>query len=137
MHEQVRKTAEAALEAIEGGMCVVIGLQSTGEANTSASREEQGDVLDDFVSGGCLIRAAANCSGHPIAMSASDATRQELCCFSVTPLVQTGNLLKESTHHPSKPGKENSAHCLLPLHPFVWQSFCLSYQDVPVSWALP
>ena len=71
MHEQVRKTAEAALEAIEGGMCVVIGLQSTGEANTSASREEQGDVLDDFVSGGCLIRAAANCSGHPIAMPAS------------------------------------------------------------------
>ena len=48
---QVRKTAEAALKAIDGGMCVVIGLQSTGEANTSASREELGDVLDDFVSG--------------------------------------------------------------------------------------
>ena len=31
------KTAEAALEAIEGGMCVVIGLQSTREANTSAT----------------------------------------------------------------------------------------------------
>ena len=56
MHEQVRKTAEAALEAIDGGMCVVIGLQSTGEANTSASREEQGDMLDDFVSGERVIR---------------------------------------------------------------------------------
>lgn len=55
---QVRKTAEAALEAIDGGMCVVIGLQSTGEANTSASREELGDVLDDFVSGEGLIRPA-------------------------------------------------------------------------------
>ena len=51
MPAQVRKTAEAALEAIDGGMCVVIGLQSTGEANTSASLEEQGNVLEDFVSG--------------------------------------------------------------------------------------
>ena len=57
--EQVRKTAEAALEAIEGGMCVVIGLQSTGEANTSATREELGDVLDDFVSGERLTAPAA------------------------------------------------------------------------------
>ena len=59
MPAQVRKTAEAALEAINGGMCVVIGLQSTGEANTSASLEEQGNVLEDFVSGECLIRLAA------------------------------------------------------------------------------
>ena len=51
---QVRKTAEAALEAIDSGMCVVIGLQSTGEANATATREEQGDVLDDFVSGDSL-----------------------------------------------------------------------------------
>ena len=50
----MRKTAEAALEAIDSGMCVVIGLQSTGEANATATREEQGDVLDDFVSGDSL-----------------------------------------------------------------------------------
>ena len=51
---QVRKTAEAALEAIDAGMCVVIGLQSTGEANTTATRDECGDTLDDFVSGACV-----------------------------------------------------------------------------------
>jgi len=47
---QVHKTAQVAQEAIRDGMCVVIGLQSTGEANTNATREESGDVLDDFVS---------------------------------------------------------------------------------------
>ena len=31
-------------------MCVVIGLQSTGEANTTQVREQSGDVLEDFVS---------------------------------------------------------------------------------------
>lgn len=29
---------------------MVIGLQSTGEANTNQTRDEEGDVLDDFVS---------------------------------------------------------------------------------------
>ncbi len=53
MPVQVRKTADAALEAIDAGMCVVIGLQSTGEANTTATRDECGDTLDDFVSGAC------------------------------------------------------------------------------------
>ncbi len=47
---QVHKTAQVAQEAIRDGMSVVIGLQSTGEANTNATREESGDVLDDFVS---------------------------------------------------------------------------------------
>lgn len=31
-------------------MCVVIGLQSTGEANTNQMRDEQGDDLEDFIS---------------------------------------------------------------------------------------
>lgn len=60
---QVRKTAEAALEAIDNGMCVVIGLQSTGEANTTASREECGDTLDDFVSG-------ESAASHPLSCPA-------------------------------------------------------------------
>ena len=47
---QVHKTAQVAQEAIRDGMAVVIGLQSTGEANTNATRDECGDVLDDFVS---------------------------------------------------------------------------------------
>ena len=42
--------ARLALEAIADGMCVVIGLQSTGEANTKASLEETGETMDDFVS---------------------------------------------------------------------------------------
>ena len=28
----------------------MIGLQSTGEANTNQTRDEEGDILDDFVS---------------------------------------------------------------------------------------
>ena len=47
---QVPETARIALDAIEGGMCVVIGLQSTGEANTVAVKELIGDSMDDFVS---------------------------------------------------------------------------------------
>lgn len=47
---QVPDTAKLALEAVAEGMCVVIGLQSTGEANTSQVREASGDVMDDFVS---------------------------------------------------------------------------------------
>lgn len=31
-------------------MCVVIGLQSTGEANTNQMRDEHGDELEDFIS---------------------------------------------------------------------------------------
>jgi hypothetical protein len=31
-------------------MCVVIGLQSTGEANTNHVREQMGDVLEDHIS---------------------------------------------------------------------------------------
>ena len=31
-------------------MCCVIGLQSTGEANTNQTRDEEGDSMDDFVS---------------------------------------------------------------------------------------
>lgn len=39
-----------ALEAVANGMCVVIGLQSTGEANTTAQREKTRDDFDDYVS---------------------------------------------------------------------------------------
>lgn len=47
---QVPETAKLALEAVADGMCVVIGLQSTGEANTTHVRELTGDVMEDFVS---------------------------------------------------------------------------------------
>ena len=47
---QVRECAKLANESVAAGMCVVIGLQSTGEANTNQTRDEEGDILDDFVS---------------------------------------------------------------------------------------
>ena len=37
--------------ALEEGKCVVIGLQSTGEARTADVVAERGEVLDDYVSG--------------------------------------------------------------------------------------
>ena len=48
--EQVKECSRLAQEAVRDGMCVVIGLQSTGEANTSSERSLKGDELDDFVS---------------------------------------------------------------------------------------
>jgi len=47
---QVRECAKLANDAVASGLCCVIGLQSTGEANTNQTREEEGDCLDDFVS---------------------------------------------------------------------------------------
>lgn len=47
---QVRECAKLANQSVASGLCVVIGLQSTGEANTNQTRDEEGDVLDDFVS---------------------------------------------------------------------------------------
>lgn len=37
--------------ALMEGKCVVIGLQSTGEARTADAVAERGEELDDFVSG--------------------------------------------------------------------------------------
>lgn len=50
MLQQVRGCAELANKAVADGMCCVIGLQSTGEANTNQMRDEQGDEMDDFIS---------------------------------------------------------------------------------------
>lgn len=47
---QVPATADLALKAVADGLCVVIGLQSTGEATMTQAREALGDVMDDFVS---------------------------------------------------------------------------------------
>ncbi len=38
-------------QALQDGQCVVIGLQTTGEARTAELVSEQGSELDDFVSG--------------------------------------------------------------------------------------
>lgn len=47
---KVRHVVQIAKEAIKNGKCVVIGLQSTGEARTLEQIEESGNELTDFVS---------------------------------------------------------------------------------------
>lgn len=47
---KVKYAVEAAHEAIKNGKCVVIGLQSTGEARTLEEFNIQGGELIDFVS---------------------------------------------------------------------------------------
>lgn len=48
---QVPNLVQMAKTALEEGKCVVIGLQSTGEARTADVVAERGEELDDFVSG--------------------------------------------------------------------------------------
>ncbi|XP_077995470.1 protein strawberry notch homolog 1-like [Glandiceps talaboti] len=47
---KVKHAVRLAREAVKDGKCVVIGLQSTGEARTLDILEEQGGELNDFVS---------------------------------------------------------------------------------------
>lgn len=47
---KVRRVVQLAREDVKNGKCVVIGLQSTGEARTLEALEEGGGELNDFVS---------------------------------------------------------------------------------------
>ncbi|XP_076019895.1 protein strawberry notch homolog 1 [Genypterus blacodes] len=47
---KVRRVVQLAREDVQNGKCVVIGLQSTGEARTLEALEEGGGELNDFVS---------------------------------------------------------------------------------------
>uniref|UniRef100_A0A8D0A5B0 Protein strawberry notch homolog 1 n=3 Tax=Sander lucioperca TaxID=283035 RepID=A0A8D0A5B0_SANLU len=47
---KVRRVVQLAREEVQNGKCVVIGLQSTGEARTLEALEEGGGELNDFVS---------------------------------------------------------------------------------------
>uniref|UniRef100_A0A673ZJE8 Protein strawberry notch homolog 1 n=1 Tax=Salmo trutta TaxID=8032 RepID=A0A673ZJE8_SALTR len=47
---KVRRVVQLAREEVKNGKCVVIGLQSTGEARTLEALEEGGGELNDFVS---------------------------------------------------------------------------------------
>uniref|UniRef100_A0A8D3BPU8 Protein strawberry notch homolog 1 n=1 Tax=Scophthalmus maximus TaxID=52904 RepID=A0A8D3BPU8_SCOMX len=47
---KVRRVVQLAREEVQNGKCVVIGLQSTGEARTLEALEEGGGELTDFVS---------------------------------------------------------------------------------------
>lgn len=46
---KVTHTVELAKQAIKDGKCVVIGLQSTGEARTMEAIDDADGELDDFV----------------------------------------------------------------------------------------
>lgn len=48
---QVPRLVRMSQEALQEGKCVVIGLQSTGEARTADVVAERGEYLDDYVSG--------------------------------------------------------------------------------------
>ena len=50
-YAQVPWLVGMAKKALDEDKCVVIGLQSTGEARTADLVAERGDELDDFVSG--------------------------------------------------------------------------------------
>ena len=51
MHDcQVKHTVALVREAVKHGKCVVIGVQSTGEAGTVDQLEKCGGELDEFVS---------------------------------------------------------------------------------------
>ena len=57
--QQVPGLVRLAKEALAENKCVVIGLQSTGEARTADVVAERGEELDDFVSGPKVASAAS------------------------------------------------------------------------------
>lgn len=65
---KVPEVVRQAREAVQRGQCVVIGLQTTGEAATEASKERLGDAYTSFVSGpkvrGCRCHAWGCCCMH-------------------------------------------------------------------------
>lgn len=62
---QVKECSRLAQEAVQDGMCVVIGLQSTGEANTSSERALKGDEMDDFVSVRVRVQGFGSAKSQP------------------------------------------------------------------------
>lgn len=91
---QVPWLVQMAKEALAEGKCVVIGLQSTGEARTADVVSEKGEELDDFVSGPrvrcCLPRLSVHlpkaCSAqlHMLARAVVRPVHVEgswVCCY--------------------------------------------------------
>lgn len=76
MLAQVPACARLAQEAVASGMCAVIGLQSTGEANTKASAELD-DVMDDFISAPQVVLTQFLLKQFPVTMP-KDMSRHSL-----------------------------------------------------------
>lgn len=62
MASKVPAAARLAQAALEAGKCVVIGLQSTGEARTDGVVAQYGNELDDWVSGEHQAQNTAQCT---------------------------------------------------------------------------
>jgi uncharacterized membrane protein len=71
-------TAQVARQAVADGMCVVIGLQSTGEANTKSALDEAGAELDDFVSAPKVIMQHFLERQFPVRAALTDAELRQL-----------------------------------------------------------
>ncbi|KAG8146091.1 putative Strawberry notch 1-like protein, partial [Naja naja] len=102
---KVKRVVQLAREEIKNGKCVVIGLQSTGEARTLEALEEGGGELNDFVStakntgflsqgkGGCFNPSSRNISQLLIGRSCSACW--ELTCLSRVTTVPQDSPCKE------------------------------------------
>jgi hypothetical protein len=89
VHLQVPECARLALEAIndkENPMAVVIGLQSTGEANVTSQRDEEGDELEDFVSAPKMILINFLRRHFPVESALVDNRTVEMLTHSVRSL---------------------------------------------------
>ena len=96
---QVRECAKLANESVAAGLCVVIGLQSTGEANTNQTREEEGDVLDDFVSAPKRILSLFISKHFPTDSCDMESHELDLLQHQVTALKMPSRTLLGASRH--------------------------------------
>lgn len=71
--------------ALEEGKCVVIGLQSTGEARTADVVAERGEILDDYVSGPRVLLTASQ-TPSPLPGFLLSAHRRSATCHCMSKL---------------------------------------------------
>ena len=79
---QVPWLVHMAKQALAEGKCVVIGLQSTGEARTADVVSERGEELDDFVSGPRVSSSPHICDAGMLGPIYEPCSMHELCLIS-------------------------------------------------------
>ena len=83
---QVPWLVQMAKQALAEGKCVVIGLQSTGEARTADVVSERGEELDDFVSGPRVSSSPHICDAGMLGFICEPCSMHEepeLCLMSI------------------------------------------------------
>lgn len=101
---KVPECARLALKAVEDGMAVVIGLQSTGEANMNTKLAEAGSELDDYVSAPQMILYNFIQNHWPDCSDMSDASLNSLQS-QVYHTVQTWSALPTCAEMAQRHGK--------------------------------